>query len=92
MQESGSDAAACSLTKRAAATRESDDVDVVAGLIQRHKKMDHSTLLRRTSNHGMNADRTVRALRDCEGRGDVKLDVEATSHGKTKRVYIWIGG
>lgn len=78
--------------KQAAATRESSDVNLVGALLQRVKKLDHSNLLRRVSHYGMNADRVQRALRELEGRQDVRLDVEAVGHGKTKRIYVWVGG
>ena len=78
--------------KRAASTKESEEVNNVADLIQRHKKIDHSTLLRRAGNRGLNADKVHRSVRELEGRGDIKLDVEPVSHGKTRRIYVWIGG
>lgn len=77
--------------KRAASTKESEDVDSVADLVRRNKKLDHSTLLRRAGNRGMNASRVASGLKELEGRGDIKLDLEPVSHGKTRRIYVWVG-
>lgn len=78
--------------KRAASTRDSEDVHGLEDVVRRYKLIDHSTLLRRASNRGMNANRVDRVMRELIDRGDVKPDLEPTGPvGRTKRVYKWIG-
>jgi hypothetical protein len=77
--------------RRAASTRESTDADTIAEIIKRHSAIDHSTLLRRARNHGMNADRVRRGLDTLDQSNEVRLDLEAVGRGKTRRVYRWTG-
>lgn len=78
--------------KRASATRDSSEVTNVADLIRRCGSIDHSTLLKRASNRGMNATQVKRAVSELEERGEIlKPTFEPSSHGKTKRMYTWAG-
>lgn len=79
--------------RRAAATKDSAEVQSVSDLIRRNKQLDHSTLLKRAGNRGMNATQVKRALVELEERGDIAHPTyEPSGHGKTKRVYTWQGG
>jgi len=77
--------------RRAASTRESTDTDVVSDVIKRMGSVDHSTLLRRARNHGMNAARVKGALETLDQSQEIKLDLEPVARGKTRRVYKWVG-
>jgi len=77
--------------RMAVATKESTDADMVADLIRRNNTIDHSTLLKRVGNHGLNATKLKVILLELEHeRQTIKSDVEAVGHGKTKRVYRWL--
>ena len=73
--------------RKAVSTRESGDADTLLEMIRRARTMDHSTLLRRARNHGMNAERVGRAIETLRQSEEVVLDIESVGKGKTKRVY-----
>ena len=78
--------------KRAAATRDSAEVETVSELIRRMKQVDHSTLLKRASNRGLNAAQVKRAVSELYERGEIaKPTYEPAGHGKTKLTYQWGG-
>lgn len=79
--------------RRAAATRDSSEVEAVADIIRRAKLMDHSLLLKRAGNRGLNADKVRRALAELQDRGDIGPPTfEPVGQGKTRRTYTWTGG
>jgi predicted ArsR family transcriptional regulator len=79
--------------KRAAATRDSEDVETVADIIRRMKTIDHSTLLKRSGNRGLNADKVRRVIAELVDRGDINQPTyEPVGGGKTRKTYKWIGG
>lgn len=77
--------------RHAAATKESNEVENVADIIRRMKLIDHSTLLRRAGGRGMNAQQVRMGIQTLKEREEIREDVEVTTPGHTKRVYVWKG-
>lgn len=77
--------------RRAVSTRESGDSDTIEEIVRLGRTIDHSSLLRKARNHGMNAERVKRALETLIQDESIVPDVIEVGRGKTKRVYVWRG-
>ena len=77
------------IVKIAAATKESGEVEIVREVVRRLKVVDHSSLLRRVGNRGLNAERLRPALSHLIEAGEVKQVIEG--EGRTRRAYQWVG-
>ena len=78
--------------RKASATERTEGVDVVADIMARFGQLDHSTLLKRVGNHGMDKDSLRSAVETLKERGEVEeLPIQPTG-GRPRRTYKWTGG
>lgn len=75
--------------RKASATERSSVVDVVGEMIQKIRVIDHSTLLKRVGNRGMDHGMLQGALATLLERGEVSEEIIKTA-GRPRRIYRWV--
>lgn len=74
--------------RKASATERSSVVDVVGEIIQRAKVIEHSPLLKRVGNRGLDHAMLSSAIATLKERGEITEEVVPTA-GRPRRVYRW---
>lgn len=74
--------------RKASATERSNVVDVVGEILQRSKAIDHSTLLKRVGNRGMDHAMLQSAIATLKERGEITEELVKTA-GRPRKVYRW---
>lgn len=74
--------------RKASATERSSTVDVVEEMIRRSQVIDHSTLLKRVGNRGMDHQMLQSAISTLLERREITEEIVKTA-GRPRRVYRW---
>lgn len=75
--------------RKASATERTASVDWVEETLKRNKAMDHSTLLKRASNRGMDRDLLRSAIETLKEREVIHEEIIVQTGGRPRKVYRW---